>query len=75
LACRSGCIGSFWCRKKPRLEIGNNRRSRSEKRSRPFGLFVGAFEFLARVEVLSLAPGFSRVMSASVRENGFNRFL
>ncbi len=39
------------------------------------GFFVGAFEFLARAKALSLAPGFSRVMSASVCENGFNRFL
>ena len=29
----------------------------------------------ARVEVLSLAPGFSRVASAHLGDNGFNRFL
>jgi hypothetical protein len=30
--------------------------------------------FLASVDALSLAPGFSRVMRAPARENGFNRF-
>ncbi len=33
----------------------------------------GASQFMG--EPLSLAPGFSRVVSAPVRENGFNRFL